>query len=210
MTILTASFDGPVTLPTYSRSYENICTREDDRGIGLPNDGIPRISTEGAEILIEGLHGDFSRWCWGIGNHPLEIPVRHVRNLHIRAMKDEPHFIASFYCGHDYPITIKNQVLTPNFCFDQVDTMRIEPGRFEASETDPYNHIAWGDSIHLRQSADFWAYAPIMLDDNGILRTRGVIEETDEEDEGMEECPVRIEHAPRATASLDAWMEGTE
>lgn len=208
MTLLTASFEGPVTLPSTANSYHNFSMDQDQKGRGLPKDGLPRISTEGARILIEGLRGDFSRWVWGIGNHPMELPQEYCRNIHIRAMKDEPHFIASFWFGNTYPQTTKNLVLTPNYCFDQVDTLKIEPGRFETMETDPFNHVTLSDHLLLRQTSDYWSRCSIMLDDNGVIRN-GCIEddlETDADEEDEEEpCPLKIEERIHRT-TLDAWM----
>ncbi len=121
----------------------------------LPDDGFPRITTEGVAILREGLAGDFTRWLWGIGNHPLEIPLRETRNLVIRAMKDEPHFYATFWFGHYYPQTKKYKVLTPWFCFDQLDTY--------LSEHSPEEYT---DTVHLRQTSDYWSDLTILMNDN--------------------------------------------
>lgn len=84
----------------------------------LPADGFPRITSEGVEILKEGLRGDFSRWRWSIGNHPLEMPAEHVRNLIIRTMSDRPHFYAEFWFGPRFPVTKRNRVLAPYVVFD--------------------------------------------------------------------------------------------
>ncbi len=120
----------------------------------LPADGFPRITSEGVEILKEGLRGDFSRWEWGIGNHPMEMPSKYLRNLHIRAMDDRPHFYATFWYGPHFPSTKKNLVMTPWFCFDRLDDLVLEHADYKAS------HIC------LEQTADFWAHLPLLLDDN--------------------------------------------
>ena len=133
-------------LPDHRRNYDWNAERIPKR------DGFPRITSEGVEILKKGLRGDFSRWVWGIGNHPLELPTEHTCNLSIHAEDEQPHFFASFWYGKAYPQTKKHMVLTPWFCFDQLDDL-----------------IVGGDktvSVRLRQSSDSWAHLTILLDDN--------------------------------------------
>lgn len=128
-----------------------------DEGSSLPKDGLPRISKEGMEILIEGLQGDFSRWSWGIGNHPLHIPYTHTQNVIIDAMKDRPHFIAKFWFGENYP-QVNYCVMVPWFCFDEVDTYTLREDEI--------------NRIHLRQSTDCWAFATLQIDDCNIWTQR--------------------------------------
>lgn len=122
----------------------------------LPADGFPRITGEGVEVLKEGMHGDFTRWAWGIGNHPMELPSKYLRNCHIRAMKDRPHFYIGFWYGLHYPQTKRNLVLTPWYCFDQLD--------LNESVTDR-------TTIALRQSSDYWSHLSLLLDDKEVCAT---------------------------------------
>ena len=170
----------------------------EDHG-NLPEDGLPRITTEGIQILIEGMHGDFSRWRWGIGNHPLEMPSEHIRNILIRADKDTPHFIAEHWTGDTFP-SVKYKVLAPYYSFDQLDTMQSE------FATDPPENIV------LRQSHDWWTRVSVCIDDKCLWteRERNRFKGTsgpadydgeDDEDDGMVECCTQ----PKA-CTLDAWM----
>lgn len=154
MTIYKASpnFDESLKLPdTQETEYY------DSESSSLPKDGLPRISKEGMEILIEGLQGDFSRWSWGIGNHPLHIPYTHTQNVIIDAMKDRPHFIAKFWFGENYP-QVNYCVMVPWFCFDEVDTYTLREEEI--------------NRIHLRQSTDCWASATLQIDDCNIWTQR--------------------------------------
>ena len=190
-----ARFDGEVQFPTDQRmQYFHEPT---DR---LPRDGLPRITMEGLAILTEGLRGDFSRWRWSIGNHPLEVPAEHVSNIQIRAMKDEPHFIARFWYGPAFP-QVNYAVLAPDYIFDEVDTMTL-------GEDDP-------ERIYLRQEADPWAHCPVMIEDNMLWTERdrsrfaraepaGAPQSDEEdEDEAQEGAPAQMP----AQGTLDAWME---
>lgn len=156
----------------------------------LPQDGLPRITAEGMEILLEGMRGDFHRWRWSIGNHPFQLPYEHARNILINAMKERPHFIARFWYGPDYP-QVKYRVLTPAYSFDRVDTLTIGE--------DPV------ESIHLRQAADYWNHVPVQIGDYSIWteadRNRFKTAAPLDVDEPEEE-------PPRSGCTLDAWMEG--
>lgn len=154
MTIYKASpnFDESLKLPDAQETEYY-----DSESSSLPKDGLPRISKEGMEILIEGLQGDFSRWSWGIGNHPLHIPYAHTQNVIIDAMKDRPHFIAKFWFGENYP-QVNYCVMVPWFCFDEVDTYTLREDEI--------------NRIHLRQSTDCWASATLQIDDCNIWTQR--------------------------------------
>ena len=186
--IIAADFSAGILLPPndgdHQQPWEDTST--------LPRDGLPRITTEGVRILAEGLRGDFRRWVWTIGNHPLEIPREHVRNVRICAMDDRPHFVAHAYTGIEYPQTKKGANMIPWYCFDELDTMITK------------YHTEDPTSIHLRQTADYWAYLPILTDSNDAPKSK-VPEEIDDEDDGMEECPLAEKKAP-AACSLDAWI----
>ena len=143
---------GPLRLPI-DRSTQYSIDRVE---CPLPRDGFPRITSEGAEILCEGLAGNFGRWKWGIGNHPLEMPNEHLSNCWIRATKDGNHFLCTFYHGMHYPQTKKGSVLTPNFSFDKVDMGDIYEPR---------------DSICLQRGDDWWGGLTLLLDDNGKCAT---------------------------------------
>ncbi len=184
-----AHFDGEVQLPTDQRmQYFHEPT---DR---LPRDGLPRITMEGLAILAEGLRGDFSRWRWAIGNHPLEVPAEHVSNIQIRAMKDEPHFIAKFWYGDTCPV-VKYHLLTPAYVFDTLDTMAV----FDQPPT----------HIYLRQEADPWAYCPVLVDDHLLWteaergRFKGTSGPVQYDGEDEDDATVR---GP-AQGTLDAWIE---
>lgn len=147
---------GEIILPPVDREHTQFPTDYGGEDNPLPDDGFPRITSEGVKILIEGIRGDFSRWCWGIGNHPIELPARCVRNLTVRCMKDELHFIARFYYGTHYPQTTKYQNLAPDFVFDKVDDMMGYTDR---------------TSIRLLQSADYWAGVSVLIDNLGKCAT---------------------------------------
>ena len=187
-----AHFESAITLPD-SHSIQSFIQLNDEKINPLPKDGLPRITTEGVEILKEGLRGDFSRWVWSIGNHPLEIPDRCVRNLIIRAMNDRPHFIAEFWSGNRFPKTKHLPNLLPYYCFDVLDTLVTE------YHTEPIYRI------HLKQSADYWAHIPILIDDLEIA-TDGF--EDDSEGDGMAEVVInKPTKTPddAAVTTLDRW-----
>lgn len=184
-----AQFEGAIIPPIDSRTQYFAIT---DEGNPLPKDGLPRITTEGLEILKEGLRGDFSHWVWSIGNHPLELPGKHMRNLIIRAMDDEPHFIAEFWTGSRYPKTKHNVRALPNYCFDEIDDMGTE------YRTEPIYYIK------LCQSFDFWSGAPIFVDNIELLGDG--IEDEDDGD-GMIECIATTPKTPNKVevSALDRW-----
>ena len=110
-------------------------------------------------------------------------------------MKDEPHFIADFWYGLDYPV-VKYHVFTPRYCFDEVDTLTIGE--------DPIR------TIHLRQTSDYWAYCPIAVENHHLWteaehnRFKGTSGPVQDDDEEFTECtPCR-----KGACTLDAWMEG--
>lgn len=148
MTKITADFSAGIILPPRGRNYLEEYSL--DIKNPLPEDGFVRITEEGAKILAEGLRGDFSRWAWGIGNHPIIFPSwSHARNLRITAMDDRPHFQAQFWYGSHFPQTKHYQVMAPSFTFDTLDFHE---------EYDPRT------SVTLGQSSDYWAHLGILLD----------------------------------------------
>ena len=176
----------------YAFEYENKCP--------LPRDGLPRITLEGIEILSEGLRGDFHRWRWGIGNHPLEMPLEHIRNLTIHCMKDEPHFMASFWFG-EFP-QVNYRVMTPWVPFDTLDR-RIT----QYADKDP-------ETIHLAASQDWWMHISVQVGDNFLWTpkernrwtpTHEYDDEEDPEDDQEDDEPVCPGIRPK-NATLDAWM----
>ena len=122
--VYTAAWTGETILPD-TQETQLARTADDFGGCPLPRDGLPRITQEGIAILAEGLRGDFHRWRWSIGNHPLELPCEHVSNLRIAAMKDEPHYVAHAYTGKEFPLTYHNMVMVPWFVFDKLDTKAL-------------------------------------------------------------------------------------
>ena len=148
--IYRAQFDGEPLLPEDQRTQYPWDTGDNP----LPQDGLPRITSEGMSILLEGLRGDFRRWCWGIGNHPLQMPNKHTRNLYITAMKDRPHFLAKFYYGDRFP-RVGYMIFTAYSPFDTVDTYTTEEG-------------ASSSGIRLCQAADHYAAVPVQVDDANI------------------------------------------
>lgn len=187
-----AAFNGEIKLPTDRRTQYFAITDEENP---LPKDGLPRITSEGLEILKEGLRGDFSRWMWAIGNHPLEVPGKHLRNCIIRAMKDEPHFIAELWTGSRWPATKHNVRAITEYCFDELDDMGNE------YRTEPVYYVK------LRQTSDYWAGAPIFVDDLELWENGTAVE--DEDDDGMVECPV-VRKDPEPICTLDAWMGASQ
>lgn len=187
--IYRAEFDGEVRLPEDQRTQYFF-----NGPRPLPADGLPRITAEGIRILVEGLRGDFRRWRWGIGNHPLQMPYEHTRNLYITAMKDRPHFLAAFYYGDKYP-QVKYIVMTPRYPFDMVDTYTNTE---EESST----------GIYLRQSADPWAYVSIQVGDANLWTDREKARFTKDAQSCEEEPAEDPEDIPSANGcTLDAWME---
>lgn len=164
---------------------------ESDAKNPLPKDGLPRITREGIIILYEGLKGDFRRWRQGIGNHPLEMPLEHIRNITIHAEKNRPHFVARVWYG-DFPV-VKYRVLAPLVPFDTMDT-----GVTQYTPEDP-------ETITLG-SSDCWLRIPVAVDDN-LLWDRTALK-TDEADEDEPEDHCRA-NKPR-NGTLDAWMGGTD
>lgn len=143
---------GPICLPPYTRHQRFA----EDVECSLPHDGFPRITSEGAEIVYEGLCGNFSRWAWGIGNHPLEVPIEHTSNVRICATEQGDHFVCHAYTGMHYPQTTKNQSLIPWFVFDKIDMH------------DEYNPRT---SVELKSRTDWWASLALLLDDKGECAT---------------------------------------
>lgn len=139
---------GPIRRPTETRTQYGF--EEDREGNTLPEDGFPRMTTEGAEILREGLNGDFARWRVAIGNHPYELPLTEVRNVMICATDTGDHFVAKWWTGHHYPKTTKSEIVMPWFVFDQIDEAYRD-----------------GHKIVLTRSDDYWAHLPILLDGYG-------------------------------------------
>ena len=139
---------GPIRIPTDRRTQyypegEN----------ALPNDGFPRLTSEGLEILKEGLNGDFARWKVSIGNHPYELPYSEVRNFQVCATHEGDHFVAHCYTGLHYPQTTKNSVVIPWYSFDKVD--------------ENYGK----EKVMLTRSDDFWFGLPILLGSYGECAT---------------------------------------
>lgn len=144
---------GPIRQPLERKTQYGF-EHENDRL--LPNDGFPRITSEGAEILCEGLTGDFSHWRWGIGNHPLEMPLEHLNNCCIRSTIEGDHFLAVVWTGLHYPLTTKSSSVAPSFSFDRVDMHDVFSPRM---------------NITLCQKGDFWPRVSLLLDDNGVCAT---------------------------------------
>lgn len=192
-----------IILPDNPNSYDNMCLA-DKYPNPLPNDGLPRITLEGLDILAEGLRGDFHRWRWGIGNHPLEMPVEHLRNMTIHCMKDEPHFIASFWFGTVYPV-VGYRNMTPWVPFDTLDLQQSQ-----YREEHP-------DTVKLGDSEDWWAHISVQVGDAYLwddkARRKWAKEDhrkPEEDEEDQEDTPEEEEPAcpairPRNT-TLDAWM----
>ena len=160
-------YHGPVRQPPYGNNHSPW-----DESRTLPHDGLPRITSEGAEILVEGLHKDFARWEWSIGNHPFEIPAEHCYNCSICATREGDHFVAHAYTGKSYPQTKHNNGVVPWFCFDKVDLNESVTIR---------THIA------LESTLDFWSHMIIFLDDKEAAGAL-VIEDECDDDECMEAC----------------------
>lgn len=189
MTYYTAAFNGEIIPPEDQRTQYSMDFEDREHDNPLPRDGLPRITSEGLAILLEGLHGDFHRWKWSIGNHPLELPAGTVRNVQIRAMKDEPHFLADTWTGLKWPKTKHNYRAMPTFFFDEVDTMSVY--------NEPHGYIM------LCQSSDHWAGAPIFIDDIELWEDGPA----DDEEELVDCCTPAPEPAKALTfATLDAWM----
>lgn len=186
--IYTAAFNGEIVLPEDQRTQYSMDFDDREHDNPLPRDGLPRITSEGLAILLEGLRGDFHRWKWSIGNHPLELPAGTVRNAFIRAMEDEPHFLADTWTGHKWPNTKHNHRAMPTFPFDEVDTMSVY--------TEPQGHI------NLRQSSDYWASAPIFIDDIELWEDGPA-----DDDEELVDCTPAPEPVKAPTfATLDKWV----
>lgn len=167
----------------------------------LPNDGLPRITLEGLDILAEGLRGDFHRWRWGIGNHPLEMPLEHIRNMTIHSMKDEPHFIVSFWYGTEYPI-VGYRNMTPWVPFDILDLQQTQ------------YRIEHPDTISLRNSGDFWFHISVQVGDAYLWdekARRKWAKNTPREDDSDEDEPEDYCEPERPkNGTLDAWMGAAE
>ena len=190
----TAAFNGKIVLPEDQRTQYSMDFEDREHDNPLPRDGLPRITSEGLAILLEGLRGDFHRWKWAIGNHPLELPAGCARNFFVRAMEERPHFIAEFWTGLKWPRTKTNVRAMPHYCFDEVDDM------VSKYATEPRAYIT------LRQTADHWAYAPVYVD--AIELWADAIAAEDDGD-GMVDCTAckpqaKVDKTPVTT--LDAWM----
>lgn len=188
MTLIKADFSPEIILPDHR---EVQCPGRIDSP--LPDDGLPRITPEGIRILSEGMRGDFTRWKWGIGNHPLEMPRDHLRNAVIHAMKDEPHFTVGFWTGNTFP-QVKHTSFAPTCSFDRVDTGEIEPGRFDSVEDDPLGHLRWGEIVYLG-SDDFWEHFPLAVGSAYLWKRKHEKEERN------------VCREPRGAGTLEAWFD---
>ena len=175
----------------------------------LPNDGWPRISSEGIAILKEGLAGDFSRWeKVGYLNHPMCLPSEHVENASISCDPETPSFAIRFWYG-EFP-KIKDAVLAPTFEFNEIDDMATyDPGT---------------GYVHLRmrkgQEWDWYSSVILLVDDAHADERRKTdytgagrptIEYTDEDGEDYPtdgECPYRRQETVLSEnqKSLEAWL----
>lgn len=63
------------------------------------HDGIPRISSEGLELVERGLKGDFSGWISEPSNHPMSIPREMLSNLRVCADPETMDFLANPWYG---------------------------------------------------------------------------------------------------------------
>ena len=175
----------------------------------LPNDGWPRISSEGIAILKEGLAGDFSRReKVGYLNHPMCLPSEHVENASIQCDPDEMHFSIAFWYG-EYP-KVKDACLAPHFTFNKIDDMATyDPGtgyiRLTMDKGDVWD---WYSSVAILVD-DAHADERRKTDYTGAGRP--TIEYTDEdgEDYPMDgECPYRRQETVLSEnqKSLEAWL----
>ena len=89
----------------------------------LPDDGFPRITSEGVRLLQAGLTGDFTGWVKRPANHPMEIPSEHVRNCGFHANPESMHFIATVWFG-PYP-RLDGECMAPHIEFDAIDLKEI-------------------------------------------------------------------------------------
>lgn len=135
-----------------------ICHGEDFDPI-LKKDGMPRITSEGLKILIEGFKGDFSGWVWEIGNHPLEIPYRCCRNVRISASYEgKPHFWVQLWFGLEFPVLSNFQVIAPHIGIDELDDLSYFKPKV--------------DNIQLGIKGDWFTSISILLDDRGEFKTK--------------------------------------
>lgn len=163
----------------------------------LPNDGWPRITSDGIDILEEGLRGDFSRWEHiGWMNHPKWLPGC-TRNCNITCDPKEMHFSVQFWYGR-WP-AIKEMSLAPNFSFNEVD-------RMEAYDPRP-GYIV----LRLRKGDtwDWYSNVHVLVDDaysdekrkTDYSRGQPVEYVPDEDDENEEE-----QADDRNQRTLEAWI----
>lgn len=86
----------------------------------IPRDGIPRISSEGLEMVERGLKGDFTGWVRSPANHPLSIPESMLSNLRICVDPDTMDFLAIPWYGKQFP-KLDGLSMAPRIRFNGVD-----------------------------------------------------------------------------------------
>lgn len=84
------------------------------------HDGIPRISSEGLDLVERGLKGDFSGWIRRPSNHPMYIPEEMLSNLAICADPETMDFLATPWYGSTYPM-LDGLSMAPRVRFNGVD-----------------------------------------------------------------------------------------
>lgn len=173
----------------------------------LPNDGYPRMTTEGFEILKEGLReGNFDRWCDSIGNHSRSIGHDKCRNLYISCDPKTNHFQCTIWFGQSPP-TIEYMPIAPTYEFNIIDTRRGMALPTGYQELPPEGYFA------LRNSKDDWFTTSVMilLNDYGMdarrrtyYKTSTVQSDIEDDDDDTEECAQAT--APVKVRSLEAWL----
>ena len=175
----------------------------------LPDDGYPRLTMEGYEILREGLNGNFDRWCASIGNHSRSIGHDKCRCLTITCDPKSMHFQITLWFGK-FP-TLEYRSIAPTIEFNKVDTRRYNVAEGEL----PPEGI-----IELKNTKDgfFTTGIPILLDDYGMNARKRVfykcfekksdLENEDEEYEDEECCATvkPVEPVKSKVKPLDAWF----
>ena len=180
----------------------------------LPNDGYPRITYEGYEILREGLNGNFDRWCDSIGNHPLAIGHDKCRNIYISCCPEKRHFQINIWFGQKSPM-VEYSPIAPTIEFDTIDTLRREAiDNIKPKELPPK------DRIMLKNSKDgfFTTGIMILLDDYGVnakkrtyykcFESKAAFEDDEDEEYEDEECTCikPTEPAKQKVKSLECWL----
>lgn len=151
----------------------------------LPHDGIPRISSEGLEMVERGLKGDFSGWEREPANHPMSIPRDMLSNLKICADPRTMDFLAKPWFGAwpeivNPPYIRFNGIDRQEYCVPKVSTILL----------------TYRDGS---RSWEFMTDLSVALDDLGC---KGNIEESFEEEDA--DCCIRSALPGKTT--LDAFL----